>query len=170
MKRVPLDVISGVLLTAVGVLLFFRALGFAPDILLTSALVLVATLAAIFAVTGLLERKRGREFWGAFGCVAGAHLALWSSGVMVPTGEEIFAAGLLWFGLAFAFLWLSTPHKIDLLVPALLFGGPGVGYYLWWFEVARLRDMEHVIENGWPVLLVLLGGGILLRSLIPSRQ
>lgn len=170
MKRVPLDVITGALLTTIGILLFFRALGFAPDILLTSALVLVATLAAIFAVTGLLERRRGREFWGAFGFVAGAHLALWSAGVMVPTGEEMFAAGFLWVGLAFAFLWLSTPYKIDLLVPAFLFGGPGVGYYLWWFEIVRLRDLEQAIESGWPLLLVLLGGGILLRSLIPSRQ
>jgi hypothetical protein len=89
---------------------------------------------------------------------------------MVPTIEETLAAGMLWIGLAFAFLWLSAPRKLDLLVPAILFAGPGVGYYLWWYEVVRLEAMVRWVDAGWPLLLVLLGAGIMLRSLIPSRQ
>ena len=164
------DAVSGILLALIGVALSFRAANVAPDTMATGAWSLASVLAGVHAVTGLVAGKMGRKFWGAFGCVGAAHAAVWSSGLMVPTLEETIAAGFLWVGLAFAFLWLSAPYKLDLLAPALLFCGPGVGYYLWWYDVVRLESLERWAGDGWPLLLVLLGAGVLLRSLIPSRQ
>ncbi|MEK6650703.1 MAG: hypothetical protein AABY75_06990 [Bacteroidota bacterium] len=170
MSRRTTDIVSGILLASIGVLLSIRAAGVAPETMATVAWSLASILAGIHAFSGLVAGNTGRKFWGAFGCVAAAHSAVWSSGLMVPALEETIASGFLWVGLAFAFLWLSAPYKLDLLAPAIVFCGPGVGYYLWWYDVVRLESLERWAGDGWPFLLVLLGAGVLLRSLIPSRQ
>jgi hypothetical protein len=170
MNRSTTDIVSGILLTLIGAVLTLRATGISPDATATIAWSLTSILAGLHAVTGLVEGSTARKFWGAIGCVGAAHAAVWNSGLMIPTVEESVAALFLWIGLAFTFLWLSAPYKVDLLAPAILFCGPGVGYYLWWYDIARLESMTRWADEGWPILLVLLGAGVLLRSVIPSRQ
>ena len=170
MKRSISDMASGVLLIFIGLVLFLRVVGVAPQTMETLAWMLGSVLAGLQAALGFIRHSTAKKFWGSLGCVAAAHLAVWTSGLMEPTIEETMGAGLLWVGLAFTFVWLSAPHKLDLLVPAILFSGPGVGYYLWWYDLVRLESLKQLFDSGWPVLVVLLGAGILLRSLIPIRQ
>ena len=156
----------GILLILVGVALFLYAIDVVPfDILSGSVWLGLGTAGFVIALNGWKQRASILLFVGGFLFVAGLHTALWSFGVLEARIEELLPAFFLWIGLASVFVWLPTPYKIDLLIPAFLFGGSGLGYYLWWWDVMRVSDLTDMYANGWPVLLILLGVGILLRSL-----
>lgn len=171
MNRRALDIVSGAFIVAAGLALMFRALDLLPDLMLTTAWGSASVLCGVHAVMGLVSNSGGKKFWGALGFVAAGHLALWSAGIMEPTIEETIASASLWVGLAFAFVWLSQPYKLDVLAAAALFCGPGVGYYLWWHEVVDLRSLERWAGDGWPALIILAGAGMVLRAFVrPTRQ
>jgi hypothetical protein len=166
-----LDIVSGSLIGAAGVALVFRAVGLQPELMSTTAWCCASSLCGVHAVAGLISGSTMRKFWGALGFVAAGHLALWSADILVPTLEESIASASLWVGLAFAFVWLSQPYKLDVLAAAALFGGPGVGYYLWWHEVVDLRSLEQWAGQGWPAIIILAGAGLILRAFFrPTRQ
>ena len=126
---------------------------------------ILGVIGAILVVRGWRVRSTLLLFSGAFLLIAGVHTALWSFGVLEPRVEELAAAVLLWVGFASLFVWLPTPYKVDLLIPVVLFGGCGLAYYLWWWDVFRVSELRDVFANGWPMFIILLGAGILLRSL-----
>ncbi|MCU0452670.1 MAG: hypothetical protein MUE68_03360 [Bacteroidetes bacterium] len=166
-----LDIVSGGLIVSAGLALFLRALDVQPEAMVTVAWSCASVLCGIHAVIGLIAGSNGRKFWGALGFVAAGQLALWSADILTPTLEESIAAASLWVGLAFAFVWLSQPYKLDVLAVAVLFGGPGVGYYLWWHELVDLRLLERWAGSGWPAIIILAGAGLILRAFFkPTRQ
>lgn len=166
-----LDVVSGSLIAAAGVALVFRAIDLRPELMATVAWSCASLLCGVHAIAGLVAGSTMRKFWGALGFVAAGQLALWSADILVPTLEESIASASLWVGLAFAFVWLSQPYKLDVLAAAVLFGGPGVGYYLWWHELVDLRSLEQWAGNGWPAIIILAGAGLILRAFFqPTRQ
>jgi hypothetical protein len=151
--------------------LVFRAVDLQPELMATIAWCSASLLCGVHAVAGLIAGSTMRKFWGALGFVAAGQLALWNADILVPTLEESIASASLWLGLAFAFVWLSQPYKLDVLAAAVLFGGPGVGYYLWWHELVDLDSLEQWAGNGWPAIIILAGTGLILRACFrPTRQ
>ncbi len=166
-----LDIMSGGLIVAAGLALLLNALDVRPEAMVTVAWGCASLLSGLHAVSGLIAGSNRKKFWGALGFVAAGQLALWNAGILTPTLEESFAAASLWVGLAFTFVWLSQPYKLDVLAAALLFAGPGVGYYLWWHELVDLRSLERWAGSGWPALIILVGIGLILRAVVrPTRQ
>jgi len=159
------DLTVGVLLVAAGLGLFLYAIDVIPFAVLSGSVWLALGIAGLVVVlNGWKDDSSILLFIGGLLLVAGIHTALWSYGILEAHHEEILPAILLWIGLASLFVWLPAPYKIDLLVPALLFGGCGLGYYLWWWDVIRMSDLKYAYGHAWPLLLILLGGGILFRS------
>jgi hypothetical protein len=166
-----LDVVSGALIVIAGSALMLRAIGVHHDLMATIALASASLLCGVHAIAGLVTGSARRKFWGALGCVAAAQLAMWNAGILEPTLEESIASALLWIGLAFLFVWLSQPYKLDVLAVAVLFSGPGVGYYLWWHELVDLHSLALWAGRGWPAVVILAGAGIILRAFFrPTRQ
>jgi hypothetical protein len=132
---------------------------------------MLAVAGATLIVRAWPKRSSFRLFVGGVLFVAGVHACLWTFGVLEVDTEEAFAAFFLWVGLASVLMWLPNPHKLDLLIPAFLFGGAGLGYYLWWYDVYQWRELREFYAGAWPVFIMLLGAGIVLRSLKrPSAQ
>ncbi len=156
----------GILMVLAGFGLFLVSLDVITlEILAGSAWLALGIAGVILIGRGWKDSSSILLFVGGFLFTAGVHTALWSFGVLELRPEELLPAIFLWIGLAMVFVWLPAPYKIDLLVPAVLFGGCGVGYYLWWWDVMRMSDLKELYGNGWPVLVILLGAGILLRSM-----
>ena len=165
-KALRTDRTVGIVMVLAGVALLLYAVDVLSfDILSGSVWLALGTAGLIIAINGWKDRSTILLFLGGFLLVAGVHTALWSLGVLEARLEELLPALLLWIGLASLLVWLPTPYKVDLLVPAVLFGGAGLGYYLWWWDIMRMSELRDVYANGWPVLLILLGGGIVFRSI-----
>jgi len=159
------DLVIGISLIVVGVSLLGSVLGIWEGVVDVVAWSAVGVLGASVAARGWKMRSSARLFAGAFLFLAGCHAALWTSGVLQPNGEEAIASVCLWVGLSFFFVWLAAPHKLDILVPAALFVGPGIGYYIWWWDLARLSAIRDFAEDGWPALVILAGAGGVGRAL-----
>lgn len=165
------DRLFGTILVLVGLGLFLNAVDVIRfETIETGVWIALSTCGLLLMIRGWKRKGSAVLFIGAFFFVAGIHAVLWTLGVLDVDGEGAVAAFFLWLGLASVFMWLPTPHKLDLLIPAFLFGGAGLGYYLWWYDLYRWREIQDAYESGWPVFLILLGGGIVFRSIRRSSN
>jgi NADH:ubiquinone oxidoreductase subunit H len=60
-------------------------------------------------------------------------------------------------------LFLYDPHRFGALVAVLFFGGYGVLYYLWWWDVIDWFEMKHYVHTYWPMLIILWGISLIFR-------
>ena len=121
----------------------------------------VAGLAA--AVQAFITRRRGVVFWGS--------VLFFSSIAMLVHRFELFniapwdipATFSLALGLSFLVLFFYEPRRFGVLVPFLLFGGYGILYYLWWWDVIDWFEMKHYVHTYWPMLIILWGISLIFR-------
>jgi hypothetical protein len=121
----------------------------------------IAGLAA--AVQAFITRRRGLVFWGSF--------LFFSSIAMLVHKFELFdfapwdvpATFSLALGISFLMLFFYEPRRFGVLVPVLFFGGYGVLYYLWWWDVIDWFEMKHYLHTYWPVLIILWGISLIFR-------
>jgi hypothetical protein len=60
-------------------------------------------------------------------------------------------------------LFVYDPRNVGILIPALIFGGFGATVFLVEWDYLDWWDVRYYIRNYWPVLLILLGFGIILK-------
>ena len=121
----------------------------------------VAGLAA--AIQAFITRRRAVVFWGSF--------LFFSSIAMIVHRSELFnfapwdipATFSLALGISFLVLFFYEPHRFGVLVPFLLFGGYGILYYLWWWDVIDWFEMKHYVHTFWPLLIILWGISLIFR-------
>ncbi|MBI4429677.1 MAG: hypothetical protein HY562_11225 [Ignavibacteriales bacterium] len=123
----------------------------------------VAAFGAVLIVLAFVRRNRKSLFWGNLllffgGCVALYH---WH---VIPRGDfyilPLFSIAL---GLSFFTSYLYNPGNFVILVPATIFTGFGVVFYLWWWEYIDWFDLRSFARTYWPLLLIALGLGMALR-------
>jgi hypothetical protein len=125
----------------------------------------VAGCAAV--VQAFITRRRGVVFWGS--------LLFFTSIVMILHRLELLnfapwddlATFSLALGLSFLMLFLYDPRRFGVLVPVFFFGGYGVLYYLWWWDVIDWFEMKHYLHLYWPVLIIFWGLSLVFR---PRRR
>jgi hypothetical protein len=122
-----------------------------------------AAAGAAFAVEGFVTKRQARVFWGSFLFYASAlFLArLWR--LIDFWGIPWVAFLSLALGLAFFMLFVYDPRNVGILIPALIFGGFGATVFLVEWDYLDWWDVRYYIRNYWPVLLILLGFGIILK-------
>ena len=121
----------------------------------------VAGLAA--TIQAFITRRRGVVFWGSF-------LFFSSIAVLVNRFEllnfapwDVPATFSLALGFSFLMLFFYEPRRFGVLVPMIFFGGYGVLYYLWWWDVIDWFDMKYYVHTYWPVLIILWGISLIFR-------
>jgi len=121
----------------------------------------------VLTVYAALHGKRGGAFWGPFLLFLSAAVFLRRSGFIDPMLWDWPAALSLVLGASFLILYFFDPRRIGVLVPVILFGGAGVLYYLWWWDILDWYEVRYYVRTYWPVLLILWGLGFMIR---PSRR
>lgn len=78
--------------------------------------------------------------------------------------SEVWPIFLIIFGLAFLALFVTKPSDWGVLVPAgiLIFLG-----IMFWLKISTdfFWDAWYLVSDYWPVILIVIGGGIILGSL-----
>lgn len=70
---------------------------------------------------------------------------------------------LVILGLAFLSVFIAKPSDWGVLIPAAIFLFLGAGFLLRKFHVIYW-DIGHVISDYWPVILIIIGGGIIVGA------
>lgn len=108
-------------------------------------------------IRAFIIRRRGVVFWGSLLFFVSVAMLAHRFVMMDFAPWDVPATFSLALGLSFLMVFLFDPRKFGTLVPMLFFGGYGVLYYLWWWDVIDWFDMKHYIGMYWPVLVILWG-------------
>jgi len=125
--------------------------------------IVAACLGGFFVVDGFLRKLRGRVFWGSMMFFVSAYYIMLQWRIIDRYSFYTVPAFLIAIGLSLVMLYLYEPREVALLIPAILFVGTGTAAILWWWEVIDWWDVRHAIRTYWPLLLVFLGVGLIVR-------
>jgi hypothetical protein len=119
------------------------------------------------AVQAFITRRRGVVFWGSFLFFSSIAMLVHRFELLDFAPWDFPATFSLALGISFLVLFFYEPRRFGVLVPVLLFGGYGVLYYLWWWDVIDWFEMKHYEQTYWPVLIIFWGISLIFR---PRRQ
>ena len=124
----------------------------------------IAVYGAALIVMAFMNRRKGTLTWGNILFFFGGLVALYQWRV-IPR-DEFYALPLLCVALGFSFLisYFYSPGNPVLLIPAFLFIGFGVVFYMWWWDYIDWFDFRYYARRYWPVLLIVLGTAIAVRK------
>ena len=124
---------------------------------------LVTVFGGVLVVLAFVNRIRRNLMWGNLFLFFGGVVALYQWHV-IPREDFYFLPMMsIAFGLSFLMTFLYEPRNLPLLIPAIVFVGFGVVFYLWWWEYLDWFDFRYYARTYWPVLLIALGAAIALR-------
>jgi hypothetical protein len=117
----------------------------------------------VTVVQAFITRRRGVIFWGS--------LLFFVSVIMIAHRFVLIdfapwnmpATFALALGLSFLMLFFFDPRRFGVLIPVIFFGGYGVLYYLWWWDVIDWFEMRHYVFTYWPVFVILWGLSLIFR-------
>jgi hypothetical protein len=119
---------------------------------------------AVLVVRSFSHTDRNRVFWGTVLFLAGLYFLLDTLGMITPDGPVFLAVLFLILGFAFLMSYVYRFSDWHLLIPAAFFiflGGAVVAVDLgYWREV----DFQYYLSNYWPILLILFGAALVLKS------
>ena len=125
--------------------------------------VCLGVVGVVAVVQAFITRRRGVVFWGS--------LLFFVSVIMIAhrfvlidfAPWDVPATFALALGLSFLMLFFYDPRRLGVLIPVLFFGGYGVLYYLWWWDVIDWFEMRHYVSTYWPVFVILWGFSLIFR-------
>ena len=165
------SLVPGVLFIVLGLWMFARRFPFLEP----HSFHIYPVLVILFAGFLLFETARRRHstalFWGVVILVVGAFFCLRNYGIIsYYYADEYWPVFMFALGLGFLALFIFRPRDWGVLIPAglfLFFGGilsmrMFHGYFWRW---------EDIIEEYWPVVLIVIGIGVLAGGLLrPSNR
>ncbi len=153
----------GIFLILLGAGLLLSRLNFVPWCWSDAVWVAVAAFGLALIVRAVFQPTRKSVFLGAFlfllGLMILAHKWHWMDSVPLQLPADI----LLVIGGSFQIQYFFEPRRVGLLAGVVFFGGLGALYYLWWLDVIHMWDVRMYVKTYWPVLVILVGVGVMLK-------
>jgi hypothetical protein len=124
---------------------------------------LVSIYGATLIAQAFVNRRRSHLLWGNLLFFFGGCIALWQWRI-IPS-EDFYFLPLMCLAVGFSCLttYIYEPRNVALLIPAVVFVGFGVVFYLWWWEYLDWFDMRYYARRYWPMLLIAWGLALVLR-------
>lgn len=164
------SLIPGILFIVIGLWLFARRFFFfTPYWIRIYPIILI-----FFAVLLFIETSRrnhsGSLFWGVVLLSVGGFFFLRNFAI-IPYfyADEYWPIFLLSLGMGFIALFVLNPRDWGIIIPAGLFLFFGIGFSLHTFHT-YFWGWERFIENYWPMILILIGLGVLIRGFLPPQK
>jgi hypothetical protein len=149
------------ILLGVGLILHkLHILHYSWGIILWACLGVVGLSAVIQA---FITKRRGVVFWGSLLFFVSVAMIVHRYIIFDFAPWDVPATFSLALGLSFLMLFIYEPRRFGVLVPVLFFGGYGVLYYLWWWDVIDWFEMKHYVSMYWPALVILWGLSLIFR-------
>ncbi len=117
----------------------------------------------VAVVQSFITRRRGVVFWGSLLFFVSIAMLIHKFILLDFEPWDVPATFSLAFGFSFLMLFFYDPRRFGVLIPVLLFGGYGVLYYLWWWDVIDWFELKYYLHVYWPVLVILWGLSLIFR-------
>jgi hypothetical protein len=124
----------------------------------------------ILAGRGLADGKRGKIVGGTVLFLYSIFFLVRSAGDHELPIEMIVPSTFLVFGIVFLMLFVNRPAEWYFLVPGLLLLLVGASFLMTQYGYWYGWQMRDAISTWWPLALVLMGGGMLLRHRMAASR
>jgi hypothetical protein len=121
----------------------------------------VAGLMAV--IQAFITKRRGQIFWGSLLFFSSIAMLVHRYALIDTAPWDVPATFSLAIGLSFLMLFFFDPRRFGVIIPILFFGGYGVLYYLWWWDVIDWFDLKYYLHTYWPVLVIVWGLSLIFR-------
>jgi hypothetical protein len=125
--------------------------------------VCLSVVGVVTVVQAFITRRRGVVFWGSLLFFVSVTMIAHRFVLIDFAPWDVPATFSLALGLSFLMLFFYDPRRFGVLIPVLFFGGYGVLYYLWWWDVIDWFEMRHYLFTYWPVFVILWGLSLIFR-------
>ena len=125
--------------------------------------VCLSVVGVVTVVQAFITRRRGVVFWGSLLFFVSVTMIAHRFVLIDFVPWNMPATFALALGLSFLMLFFFDPRRFGVLIPVLFFGGYGVLYYLWWWDVIDWFEMRHYVYTYWPVFVILWGLSLIFR-------
>jgi hypothetical protein len=156
--------IFGLFLVVVGVLLLLRKTG-VIDLRTHEVIWPVITLfGLILAGRGLADGKRGKIVGGTVLFLYGIFFLVRSLGSYDLPVQMIVPSTFVIFGIVFVMLFVNRPSEWYFVVPGILLLLVGASFLMTEYGYWYGWEVRDTVGTWWPLALVLMGAGMLLRK------
>ena len=114
-------------------------------------------------IQACITRRRGVVFWGSLLFFTSIAMLIHQFEFLNFAPWDVPATLSLAVGLSFLMLFFYDPRRFGVLAAVLFFGGYGILYYLWWWDVIDWFDMKYYVHTYWPVLIIIWGLSLIFR-------
>jgi hypothetical protein len=125
--------------------------------------VCLGVVGVVTVVQAFITRRRGVVFWGSLLFFVSVAMIAHRFVLVDFAPWDVPATFSLALGLSFLMLFFYDPRRFGVLILVLFFGGYGVLYYLWWWDVVDWFEMRHYVFTYWPVFVILWGLSLIFR-------
>jgi hypothetical protein len=125
--------------------------------------VCLGVVGVVTVVQAFITQRRGVVFWGSLLFFVSVTMIAHRFVLIDFAPWDVPATFALALGLSFLMLFFYDPRRFGVLIPVLFFGGYGVLYYLWWWDVIDWFEMRHYVYTYWPVFVILWGLSLIFR-------
>lgn len=116
----------------------------------------------------LRNRNSTAVFWGTVFLLLGVLFTLYNYGFLgYYYWNELWPAFLIIFGVAFIMLFIFKPTDWGVLIPGGLFLFFGLVFLL---RNLRLYYIQDIIRGYWPLILIVIGCGVIWESMRHKKQ
>ena len=162
------SLLPGILLIIIGSLLLIHKLEiFSFDWPKTYPVVFLAIGIALF-ISYYTNRNRNSVFWATIFTLGGLFFFLRNYGYIdYYYFPDIWPVFMIILGIAFIVLFMATPQDWGVLIPGGIFLILGTSFL---FRSLHLWQAQEIVRRYWPLILILVGAGIILSSLNKNKQ
>lgn len=163
MNNSKVSLLPGFFLIGLGLILLIHKLNlFYLDWMRTYPIIFMLIGLTLF-VSAILNKNRSAVFWGTIFFLFGFLFFLRNFDfIEYYYIHDIWPVFFIIFGIAFIVLFIVKPQDWGVLIPGALFLFLGISFLLRNFHYWRVQE---IIERYWPLLLILIGIGVILGSL-----
>lgn len=169
MAEKKVSIVPGVLLVVVGLVLLLNKLDIVEWYWEDIYPVILIGLGILFFVFVFMRNDRNASFWGTTFLLLGTFFFLRNFDI-IPyfEWEEIWPIIPLSIGIGFFVLYAFKPEDWGVLIPGTVLMFVGI------VALANTMDIywrtREFIEDFWPAILILIGGGLVLSSLVRKKH
>lgn len=161
LRKIP---VLGIILIAVGIILLMDQVGMLDLTFWNIITGIIVLYGATLVIRSFNAGDRSKVFWGTVLFLLGLFFILDSMNMITHRYPVFVPALFLILGFSFFMMYVYNIRDWHLLIPTLFFVGIGgliIAEELSLFYAYRI---EYYLVNFWPVLLILFGLGLILKS------
>lgn len=107
--------------------------------------------------------ERGKVFFATMSFLFGLLLFLTSTHLVIDSPALVLPSVLLIIGFSFIMIFVLDTHEWGVLIPGIILTALGGTFMLSRLGYVQVREIIDAGEIYWPLLLILIGAGMLLR-------